>query len=699
MRPEALFPLFAEATSLPGIGPRVLKLVERAARGSRVIDVINTLPVSVVDRRHAPPAVIAPAGRIATFTLTILEHQPAERPRQPHRVRCADPDGTGVTLVFFHGREADWRRLMPEGEVRIVSGKVERYGGEVQMPHPDHIVPPEKRAEVETVEAIYPGTDGLSPKLLRKAAKFAVSRLPELPEWIDRGVLAREGWSDWRSALATAHAPADADDLSPLHPARRRLAYDELFANQLAIALVRNRQRRAAGRHLAGTGRLTRPIEAGLPFRLTQDQRQVLSEIAGDMAGPMRMLRLLQGDVGSGKTVVALIAMAIAVEAGAQAALMAPTDVLARQHMETLVKLGAPAGLRFGLLTGRERAKARREVLAALEAGEIDILVGTHALFQDGVAFRDLGLAVIDEQHRFGVHQRLQLSSKGRGVDTLVMTATPIPRTLALTTYGDMDVSRIRQKPAGRKPIQTRVLPMDRMDQVIDAVRRTIDEGHKVYWVCPLVDVSEKADLSAASARAEDLVDQLGPRVGLIHGKMKGADKDAAIARFRATEADDRTDVLVATTVIEVGVDVPDATVIIIEHAERFGLAQLHQLRGRVGRGDDQASCLLLYAAPLGEIARKRLEVMRATEDGFVIAEEDLKLRGAGDALGTKQSGEPEMRFADLDLHADLIEIAQAQARLEIERTPELDGPRGQALRTLLYLFERDQAVRYLRSG
>lgn len=699
MRPEPLFPLFAEATTLPGIGPRVLKLVARAAHGDRVIDVLWTLPIALVDRRHAPPAAQAAAGRIATFDLAILEHQPAERPRQPHRVRAADPDGTPVTLVFFHGRADDWRRLMPEGERRIVSGKVERYGGEVQMPHPDHIVPPARRAEIETVEPVYPGADGLSPKLLRRAARAVLDRLPGLPEWIDRGVLKREGWPDWQTALRQAHAPVDADDLSPLTPARRRLAYDELFANQLAIALVRNRQRRAAGRSLAGTGRLTGPVEAALPFRLTTDQRQVLSEIAGDMAGPLRMLRLLQGDVGSGKTVVALLAMAIAVEAGGQAALMAPTDVLARQHMETLTRLGGPAGLRFGLLTGRERAKARREVLAALEAGEIDILVGTHALFQDEVAFRDLALAVIDEQHRFGVHQRLQLSSKGRGVDTLVMTATPIPRTLALTTYGDMDVSRILSKPAGRKPIKTRVLPIDRMDDVIDGVIRTIAGGHKVYWVCPLVDQSEKADLSAATARAEELTERLGPRVGLIHGQMKGPDKDAAIARFRSTTADDRTDVLVATTVIEVGVDVPDATVIIIEHAERFGLAQLHQLRGRVGRGDDQASCLLLYASPLGEIARKRLEVMRATEDGFVIAEEDLRLRGGGDALGTKQSGEPEMRLAALDIHGDLIEIAQAQARLEIERTPELDGPRGQALRVLLYLFERDQAVRYLRSG
>jgi ATP-dependent DNA helicase RecG len=391
-----------------------------------------------------------------------------------------------------------------------------------------------------------------------------------------------------------------------------------------------------------------------------------------------------------------MLAMLAAVEAGCQAAFMAPTELLARQHKHALESLAEATGIRLEVLTGRERGFVREEILKALAAGEIDILVGTHALFSEDVEFRDLGLAVVDEQHRFGVHQRMKLQGKGaRPIDVLVMTATPIPRTLALTAFGDMDVSRLEGRPPGRKPIQTRTLSADRLDEVVDHLRRAVAKGARAYWVCPLVEESEKIDLAAAEERAAELAGSLGRIVGLVHGRMKPAERDAAMEKFRAGE----TRVLVATTVIEVGVDVPEATIMVVEHAERFGLAQLHQLRGRVGRGARPSSCLLVYHQPLGETAKARLKTLRDTDDGFVIAEEDLRLRGAGELLGTRQSGAPEFHFADLGTHDELLAAARDDAKLVLANDPELMSARGEALRVLLYLFERDEAVRYLRTG
>ena len=506
---------------------------------------------------------------------------------------------------------------------------------------------------------------------------------------------ARNGWPTWHDCIRRAHEPEDEADLAPTNPIRRRLAYDELLSNQLALTLVRMQQRRLSGRVIRGDGRLRAKVAEALPFALTNSQVTSLEEIYEDMAAERRMLRLLQGDVGSGKTVVALMAMLNAVEAGHQAALMAPTEILARQHAESLAPLCKAVGVDLALLTGRDKGKARQAVLDRLASGELPLLVGTHALFQEDVAFKDLALAVIDEQHRFGVHQRLQLSAKGRAVDVLVMTATPIPRTLTLTAYGDMDVSRLTEKPAGRKPIQTVTIALDRLEEVVHGIHRKVQEGARVYWVCPLVDESEQTDLAAATERHAFLRATFGDRVGLVHGKMRGPDKDAVMAAFQAGNLD----VLVATTVIEVGVNVPEATVMVIEHAERFGLAQLHQLRGRVGRGEKSSTCLLMFDPQLTETARARLKTMRDTEDGFVIAEEDLRLRGAGEVLGTRQSGLPEFRMADLAVHGDLLAAARDDAKLIVDRDPDLAGERGQALRTLLYLFERDAAAKTLRSG
>ncbi len=688
MRPSSLNPLFKPVGSLPGLGPRLAPLVERLS-GPHVVDLLWHRPSGVIDRRFTPMVADAPGGQVATLTVMIEAHTPPDSPRRPTRVRCSDETGF-ITLVFFHGRE-DWlRRTLPVGEVRVVSGLVDRFNGEAQIVHPDHIVTLDQRDTIAVVEPVYPLTAGISAKQIGKWVHAALAQAPDLPEWQDPAWKSRQNWPGWRDALTALHNP-QADSTA----ARRRLAYDELLANQLALAMMRRHMRQAKGRVFHGDGRLRAKVLNALPFSLTGAQTRSLAEIDADMASPLRMLRLLQGDVGSGKTVVALLAMLTAVESGAQAALMAPTEILARQHHSTIEPLAASAGVRVALLTGRDKGKARDAVLSRVVNGEVDILLGTHALFQADVVFRDLGLAVIDEQHRFGVHQRLELTNKGRAVDVLAMTATPIPRTLLLTAYGDMDSSRLDEKPPGRKPVDTRVLPLTRLDEVVGAVRRAVQGGARAFWVCPLVEESETSDLAAAEQRHQDLSELFGNRAGLIHGRMKGPARDAVMAAFGAGELD----LLVATTVIEVGVDVPQATVMVIEHAERFGLAQLHQLRGRIGRGERASTCLLLYGSPLSETAKARLEVMRASEDGFLIAEEDLRLRGGGEMLGTRQSGLPGFKLADPAEDGDLLAVAKDDAKLILERDPELAGERGGNLRTLLYLFERDQAVLTLRSG
>ncbi len=693
MRPEALFPIFKPVTALAGIGPKLAQAVETLV-GPKIVNLLWHLPSGIVDRRHSPAIALARAGEIATLTVTVERHRKPPNARLPYKVVCSDATGR-MTLVFFHAHEDYLTKTLPVGETRVISGRIDLFDGEVQMAHPDHIGTLEDLDRIRAVEPVYPLTAGLSPKVLHKAIRGALDAAPELPEWIEPGWLARNDWRPWRECLHVAHAPADDADLSPTTPVRMRLAYDELLANQLALAIVRASLRRLKGRAIAGDGRLRAKALAALPFALTGSQESAVRDILADMATETRMLRLLQGDVGSGKTVVALLAMLNAVETGSQAAFMAPTEILARQHLATLTPLAQAAGVRAAELTGRERGQARDDARAGLASGEIAIAIGTHALFQEEVAFADLGLAVIDEQHRFGVHQRLTLAAKGRAVDMLVMTATPIPRTLMLTAYGDMDVSRLTEKPAGRKPIDTRAVPTERIGDVIDAVGRALKDGARVYWVCPLVEESEVVDLAAAEDRFRHLNQIFGERVGLVHGRLKGAAKDKAMADF----AEGRTTVLVATTVIEVGVDVPEATVMVVEHAERFGLAQLHQLRGRVGRGSRPSTCILLYASPLTETARARLSILRETDDGFRIAEEDLRLRGAGELLGTRQSGLPAFRLADLAVHGELLAAARDDAKLALALDPDLEGPRGRALRTLLYLFERDEGVRLLRSG
>lgn len=704
MRPSFLNPLFASAQTISGIGPRFILLLKKClalppgVTEPRVIDLLWHMPTGVIDRRAEPQLASAVPGSIVTLQLRVLKHKPAPRGNRkaPHKVTCEDDTGR-IDLVFFHAERKFIEKQLPEGEIRFVSGRIERYGEALQMAHPDYIVAPEARDDLPMLEPVYPLTAGLSGKIMVKAARQAVDRVPELPEWQDSRWLEARGWPAFKTAINRIHRPLDAPDVSNGAGPWQRLAYDELLAGQLAFALVRQNMKAERGRRLAGKGDIRQKIADALPFKLTGSQQTALAEISDDLAASHRMLRLLQGDVGSGKTVVALMTMAVAIEAGAQAALMAPTEVLARQHQETIAPLAEAAGLRIALLTGREKGKVRDAILERLASGETDILIGTHALFQSDVVFKDLALAVIDEQHRFGVHQRLALQAKGANNDTnvLVMTATPIPRTLLMTHYGDLDVSKLTEKPAGRKPITTKALPLESLERLVERIRAQLAEGAQVYWVCPLIESSELTDLAAAEERFAHLRQIFGEGVGLLHGALSAKEKDETMAAF----AEGAIKILVATTVIEVGVNVPNANIMVIEHAERFGLAQLHQLRGRVGRGSRESFCMLVYKAPLGETAGQRLKMMEETEDGFKIAEKDLELRGGGEILGARQSGAPGFRVAEVPGYDTLLAAASDDAALILGSDPNLTSPRGQALRTLLYVFECDEAVRLFRAA
>lgn len=700
MRPALLDPLFAPLNSLPGIGPKAGELYARLlGRDSiddcRVIDLVFHAPHSLIDRRHQPGIARAPQGVIVTITGRVDRHQPPPpRTSQPYRVFLHDDTGE-LALTFFRVKGNWLEKALPVDETVTVSGKVDWFNGRPSMVHPDYMVRATEAENLPLVEPIYPLTAGLSARILRKAIEAALPRIPDFPEWIEEALMQKQGFQSTRDCFLALHDPRDETDLDPQAPARRRLAYDEFLAGQLSLSLVRQRLRKVAGIPVHATGKLSKPVLAALPFSLTGSQETAIGEVLKDMSGTERMLRLLQGDVGSGKTAVALMSMLAAVEAGGQAVLMAPTEILARQHFATLSKMAAHAGVTIDVLTGRTKGRERDAILERIASGETQIVIGTHALFQDTVVYNNLLLAVVDEQHRFGVHQRLRLTAKGISPHMLVMTATPIPRTLVLAAFGDMDVSKLTEKPAGRKPIQTVTVSTERTGEVVDRLRTALSEGKKAYWICPLVEESEASDLMSADERFQSLDKQFGPNVGLVHGRMNGAEKDAVMLAFKNGEIR----LLVATTVVEVGVDVPDATIMVIEHAERFGLAQLHQLRGRVGRGDEASTCILLYKGPLSENGRARLSILRDTEDGFLIAEEDLKLRGEGELLGTRQSGTPGFRIASLEAHGDLLEIARKDAAYIIERDPDLTSPRGEALRTLLYLHRRDEAIRFLRAG
>ncbi|MBD9449082.1 MULTISPECIES: ATP-dependent DNA helicase RecG [unclassified Rhizobium] len=701
MRPAILDPLFSPVSALPGVGPKIAELLVKllgreTPEDTRVVDLLFHAPHSLIDRRNQPGIARAPQGAIVTVTARVDRHQAPPRGKSniPYRVTLHDETGE-LTLVFFRGQAAWLEKQLPLDEEVTVSGKIDWFNGRASMVHPDYIVKASEAENLPLVEPIYPLTAGLSPKTLRKIIEAALPRAPEMPEWIDFALAQKQGLPSISDAFHGLHEPRDPSDIDAQAPARRRLAYDEFLAGQLSLSLVRQRLRKVAGQPVHATGQVSRQILQALPFSPTNSQNAAVADILKDMAGEDRMLRLLQGDVGSGKTLVALMSMAAVIESGGQAVLMAPTEILARQHHATISKFAASAGLGIEVLTGRTKGREREDILERIASGEAQIVIGTHALFQDSVNYRNLMLAVVDEQHRFGVHQRLRLTAKGITPHMLVMTATPIPRTLVLAAFGDMDVSKLTEKPAGRKPIQTITVPTERIGEIVGRLKSALAEGKKAYWICPLVEESEESDLMSVEERHATLVSSLGGAIGLIHGRMSGPEKDAVMMAFKNSEIR----LLVATTVVEVGVDVPDATIMVIEHAERFGLAQLHQLRGRVGRGDEASTCILLYKGPLGETGHARLSIMRETEDGFRIAEEDLKLRGEGELLGTRQSGTPGFRIASLEAHADLLEIARRDAAYLIERDPDLTSERGKAVRSLLYLFRRDEAIRFLHAG
>lgn len=709
LRPPILYPWFASVTSLKGVGPAIASALIRLLRGARVEvekeqlpilrDLLFHMPQGVVDRRAISPIGLLQPGQYVTVEVEIVEHTPPPRIKRRIPYRITTRDATGVLVLNFFTVKGDYLlRQLPVGSRRLLCGTMEMYDGHPTIAHPDVIAAPEKAADVLTLAPSYPLVAGLSQRVLGRFMQQALTAVKPLPEWQDAALLSERAWPGLPAALKQIHQPQEAGDMAPQGMARTRLAYDELLANQLALALSRRQQQRASSFIIPTNMQVMVGLMKALPFAFTQGQQEILNTLLQEMNTGQRMVRLLQGDVGSGKTILAFAAMAQVAASGMQACLMAPTDLLARQHLESLQPLAKALCMPIALLSGKMKKAERERLQHAIAQGDVKLVVGTHALFQDDVQFNRLALVVVDEQHRFGVGQRMKLTSKGDAPHLLQMTATPIPRSLCMTLYGDMEVSNLTERPPGRKPIDTRAVPADRMAEIVEALGRVMVAGEKAYWVCPLIETpdeeSEVADLAAAEERFKMLEKIFPGKVGLVHGRMKLAEREKVMKEY----AFGALQLLVATTVVEVGVNVPEATVMVVEHAERFGLAQLHQLRGRVGRSERPSRCVLMYHGSLSENAKARLKILRESNDGFLLAEEDLRLRGAGDVLGTRQTGLPDFLLADMAHHFPLIRMANDEAKLILHRDMNLLGERGQALRVLLSLFEYDQAMVMLKA-
>ncbi|MEQ1705131.1 MAG: ATP-dependent DNA helicase RecG [Rickettsiales bacterium] len=705
MRHEILNYLFSQVTRVKGVGGSTSEALCRllplstAIAGAKIPiirDLLFHLPVGLLDRRFTCPLVSAPDGVIATFVVTVEMHQPPPASgrrygKKPYKVICSNETGD-IALIFFNPREDYLKQALPVGQMRVISGRTEKFDYRLQMTHPDIITTVDKLADVQKPEPVYPLTLGLTSRRIYKIVTEALEKTPELPEWLKSEMLAEKNWKSWRESLISTHNPQSQEDLQPISPERMRLAYDEMLSNQLHLAILRSKRQQQAGEIINGTGKLTEILLRELPYKLTAGQVAVLKEISDDLASGSRMGRLLQGDVGSGKTIVALLSMLRAVEHGLQCALMVPTEIVASQHFEVISNLTRNLPVSIVMLSGRIKGKERKEILDNLASGKTQIIIGTHALFQEQVEFSNLAFIVIDEQHRFGVNQRMALSAKGNAPHILHMTATPIPRSLTMTLYGDMECSLLKEKPAQRQDITTRVIPLSRYDEIMERLKSALERGEKAYWICPLIEdnsnqdslnITPENDIAAAKSRYTEFKARFGDVVGIVHGQMKGEERDEIMHDF----ATGKTRILVATTVVEVGVDVRDATIMVIEKAERFGLSQLHQLRGRVGRGDKASSCVLLCSDSSGEVAQSRLSILRETEDGFRIAEADLAIRGGGDLLGTRQSGLPRFIFTDLLEHQELLEQARADIIQFLGGEKPMETPRGKALMVLLQLF------------
>ena len=685
MRPKILYKLFSNLETIKGIGPKNAKLIERLC-GKYLLDLILHRPIAYIDRRNSPKIKDLSNNSIVTLILKVDSHTPSFNKRMPYKITCSDETGQ-LNIVYFNLRGPYLKKMFPLGSKKVVSGKVEEFNGIFQMTHPQHIADESNLDSVKKIECVYPLTAGISSKIIQKSINSSLAIIDDLPEWIPNDYLQKNNWTSWKKSIYEMHNPNELkEDKEDIY--LNRLVFDELLSQQLTVRLIKNKISKLKGNTIKPNGSLLESLKNHLSFELTDDQNQAIKEISKDQSSPNKMLRLIQGDVGSGKTVVALHGMIQCAENSKKSILMAPTEILAEQHYNTIKLFADKLKLSCALITASNKKNHNYES---------DILIGTHALFQDKVSIDNIGLIVIDEQHRFGVHQRILLNEKaGNECDILLMTATPIPRTLELASYGDMDITKIMQKPKNRKPIITKSINLNKIESLKEALIKKLKQREKIYWVCPLVDESDKIDLQSVNQRVLDIQKYYKDfNVEMVHGQMKQEEKNKIMDNFKNF----KTQILVATSVIEVGIDDPDATVIIIENSERFGLSQLHQLRGRVGRGTKQSTCILLFDGTLTDNAKKRINVMKETNDGFKIAEEDLSIRGAGEILGTRQSGLPNFRLTNLNVHKSLMLQAREMAIKIVEKDPELSSDQGKSLRLLLHLFNNQVAIDYLKSG
>ena len=714
--------LLTPLKKLSGFTDRSMKLYERLLlkrsldfeKELKVIDLLYHKPEKVLFRKENPDLRTVQDGDLITVKVVVDDYKIPYKNYQPHKILCHNQTGF-ITVVYF--KMLDYMKPMfKEGNEIVISGKVEKFNNELQMTHPDYV----NNQNIPNYEQIYPLTAGLINKNLRQNIQKILQKIPDLPEWLPNDLLFENGWKSWKESILSMHNAKNDNELLDNSPYIERLAFDELLANQISFNLVKEKIKLENQKDIFvnKNNSLKKYFLELLPFELTNDQKKVIKEIEDDLYSQKRMLRLVQGDVGSGKTVVAFLSMLPFLENHKQIAFMVPTSILATQHFEWLKNICTKSNnieiidynelasskknlenslldfdkneknikIKIALLTGKIKGKKREKILNALKNGDIDILIGTHAIFQEKVEFKNLEYVVIDEQHKFGVAQRLNLIEKGKNTDTLIMTATPIPRTLALTIYGDMDISTIKEKPKNRKEIITTSLQKERFNDLIARIKEKIKENEKIYWICPLIDESENLPATPVFQRYEEFKKFFNEEeLGLLHGKMTEEEKDEIMADF--SDKNGLTKILISTTVVEVGVDVPDATIIIIESPERFGLSQIHQLRGRVGRGDKQSYCILFYEK-LTNSLKKRMEILKNSSDGFYIAEEDLKLRGSGEMLGVKQSGYQEYLIANLSTHYTLLLQASKIAKQIVKDKNLLNN---ESIKTLLQMFSYDE--------